>query len=60
MKRRQLIAILEKSGCILLRHVGRHDIYHNPVNGKSQPIPRHSDVNEILAKKILKDLAKDN
>lgn len=56
MKRRDLISTLEKSGCLLLRHGSRHDIYHNPRSGRTQPVPRHREINEILAKKIIKDL----
>jgi len=56
VKRRELVSKLEKGGCELIRHGGRHDIYHNPKNGKSQPIPRHREINERLAKRILKDL----
>ena len=56
MKRRELVTKLEKAGCLLLRHGSCHDIYHNPETGRSQPVPRHSEINEILAKKILKDL----
>ena len=58
MKRRELIDQLETAGCTLMRHGGRHDIYHNPRTGASQPIPRHREINEILARKILKDLTK--
>jgi len=58
MKRHDLISTLEKAGCTLLRHGGRHDIYHSPKSGKSQPVPRHREISEILAKKILKDLTK--
>ncbi len=58
MKRRELIEQLESAGCAILRHGGRHDIYHNPQTGVSQPIPRHQEINEILAKKILRDLTK--
>ncbi len=56
MKRRDLIAKLENAGCRLLRHGSRHDIYHNPANGRSEPDPRHNEINELLAKKILKSL----
>ena len=56
MKRRDLVSNLEKGGCELIRHGGRHDIYHNSKNGKSQPVPRHREINERLAKRILKDL----
>lgn len=56
MKRRELIKKLEKLGCELLRHGSKHDIYHNPKSGASQPVPRHAEVNELLAKKIIRDL----
>ena len=56
MKRRDLISKLESAGCILLRNGAKHDIYHNPRSGKSQPVPRHREVNEMLAKKIIRDL----
>ena len=58
MKRRDLVAKLEEAGCALLRHGAKHDIYHNPTTGKSEPVPRHNEVNEFLAKKILKSLMK--
>jgi predicted RNA binding protein YcfA (HicA-like mRNA interferase family) len=58
VKRRDLIAKLEAGGCELLRHGGSHDIYHNPSTGMSQPVPRHREINELLAKKILRDLLK--
>ncbi|MEI7909097.1 MAG: type II toxin-antitoxin system HicA family toxin [Verrucomicrobiota bacterium] len=58
MKRRDLVAELEQAGCVLLRHGARHDIYHNPQTGRSQPVPRHSEINEILARKILQDLTR--
>ncbi len=57
MKRRDLVAGLEEAGCTLLRHGAKHDIYHNPKIGKSEPVPRHREINELLAKKILKSLA---
>lgn len=56
MKRRDLVAELEQAGCLLLRHGAKHDIYHNPKNGRSEPIPRHREINELLARKILKTL----
>ena len=42
----------------MLRHGAKHDVYHNPETGFSQPVPRHREINERLAKKILKDLIK--
>jgi mRNA interferase HicA len=57
VKRNDLVRQLEEAGCILLRHGGKHDIYHNPRTGMTQPVPRHREINEYLAKKILRDLA---
>lgn len=56
MKRLKLLTILEQQGCVLLRHGKRHDIYHNPQSGASEPVPRHADINEQLAKRIIKAL----
>jgi predicted RNA binding protein YcfA (HicA-like mRNA interferase family) len=56
MKRRDLIKRLTLEGCILLRNGGKHDIYHNPTTGATQPVPRHVEINEILAKKIIQSL----
>jgi mRNA interferase HicA len=33
-----------------------HDWYQNPASGMSQPIPRHREIAETLAKHILKML----
>jgi len=52
MKRRDLIRKLEKNGWKLARHGADHDIYTNGI--KSQPVPRHNEINEITAKNILK------
>ncbi len=56
MKRRDLVKKLTKAGCELLRHGGKHDIYHNPSSGRSEPVPRHREINELLARKILRSL----
>jgi predicted RNA binding protein YcfA (HicA-like mRNA interferase family) len=59
MKRHDLIAQLEQAGCYLIRRGGKHDIYHNPDTGKTEPIHRHREINERLAKKIIKSLTGD-
>jgi len=56
VKRRDLVKKLTKAGCELLRHGGKHDIYHNPSSGRSEPVPRHREINELLARKILRSL----
>ena len=57
MKRLDLIRRLEEAGCVLLRHGAKHDIYHNQSTGRSEPVPRHREINEILAKRIIRRLA---
>jgi mRNA interferase HicA len=52
MKRRELIRQLNAAGCQLLRPGSRHDIYWNPANGRRQPVPRHTEVDEHLARHI--------
>jgi len=56
MKRRELIKKLEKIGCVLIRHGGKHDWYQNPTTRVSQPVPRHREINNYLAKHIIKML----
>ncbi|MCZ2100784.1 MAG: type II toxin-antitoxin system HicA family toxin [Chitinophagales bacterium] len=56
IKREDLLKILNDNPCVLLRSGGKQDIYHNPNKGTTQPIPRHNEINELLAKKIIKDL----
>ena len=56
MKRRDLLRKLQRGGCVLLRSEGNHDIYLNPRSGKKQPVPRHSEIDEHLARHILRYL----
>jgi predicted RNA binding protein YcfA (HicA-like mRNA interferase family) len=56
VKRRDLIKLLEDAGCVLVRHGGAHDWYTNHALHASQPVPRHTEINEYLARSILKKL----
>ena len=56
MKRKDLIKKVEKMGCILIRHGGKHDWYQNPKTKAFQPVPRHNEIKEYLAKHIIKML----
>jgi mRNA interferase HicA len=56
MNRQDLIREIERSGCVLLRHGVRHDWYQNPKTKVSQPIPRHREIVEPLARHIRKML----
>jgi predicted RNA binding protein YcfA (HicA-like mRNA interferase family) len=57
LKRVELIQKLTAMGCVFIRHGGKHDWYRNPKTGMAQPVPRHKEVNENLAKHILKKLS---
>lgn len=48
---------LEESGCVFIRHGGKHDWYQNPKTKVAQPVPRHNEINEFLAKSIIKNLS---
>jgi mRNA interferase HicA len=58
MNRKDLIKKIETMGCVFVRHGGKHDWYQNPKTKVSQPVPRHTEINEHLANHILK-LLKD-
>lgn len=53
MKRKDLVARLEKAGFTLYRNGGSHDIYKR--GSEEIPVPRHREINERLARKIIKD-----
>ncbi|MDD4891170.1 MAG: type II toxin-antitoxin system HicA family toxin [Phycisphaerae bacterium] len=57
MKRGDLIRRIEQIGCLFIRHGGRHDWYQNPKTGFCQPVPRHREIQEHLARSILKKLS---
>ncbi|MHC4406698.1 MAG: type II toxin-antitoxin system HicA family toxin [Planctomycetota bacterium] len=57
MKRVDLIKTIVGLGCALIRRGGNHDWYRNPNTGVSQPVPRHREINERLAKRIIKMLS---
>lgn len=57
MKRVDLIRQIESLGCLLVRHGAKHDWYRNPENGALQAVPRHREINEHLARRILQKLA---
>ena len=57
MKRAALIKKLNNLGCVLIRHGGKHDWYHNPDTKISQPVPRHREIADSLAKHIIKMLS---
>jgi mRNA interferase HicA len=59
MKRVDLIREIEQAGCVLLRHGARHDWYLNPKTRVAQPVPRHREIKEFLARHIVRKLTSD-
>ena len=52
MKQRDLVKKLESAGFVFERHVSSHDIYARGT--EKEEVPRHKEINERLAKVILR------
>lgn len=51
---RDLVKLLEENGWYIKRQGGNHVLYTD--GDRTMPIPRHKEINERLARKIIKDL----
>ncbi len=58
MKRTVLIKKLREMNCLLVRHSKKHDWYQNFETKIFQPVPRHQEIKDQLAKHIIKMLSK--
>ncbi len=56
MKRRAFISHLSSSDCELVREGGNHSWWRNRNTNRRSAVPRHAEVNDLLVKKICKDL----
>ena len=56
MKRHDLVRHLEAQGCELLREGRGHSVFVNPAVNTTSAVPRHTEINEFLARKICRDL----
>lgn len=56
MKRRELIRHLAQHGCILIREGGNHSWWGQVDKNRRSAVPRHTEINDLLARKICKDL----
>ncbi len=56
MKRRDLETRLRRAGCYMKREGGSHSLWVNPLTGVVEAIPRHSEIKEPLARKILRSM----
>jgi mRNA interferase HicA len=56
VKRTDLLKTLVDAVCVLVRHGRKHDWFRNPATGVSQPVPRHGEIKEQLARHIIRML----
>jgi hypothetical protein len=56
MKRAVLERKLRIAGCYLKREGKAHSLWINPKTGTIEAVPRHTEIKEPLALKILKNL----
>jgi len=56
MKRSKLLRHMRANGCELLREGGKHSWWQNQNLNTRSAVPRHTEISDILAKKICKDL----
>ncbi len=59
MKRKELEKRLRLAGCRLKREGRSHSLWINPKTGAVEAIPRHTEIKEPLAKKILRNLGSE-
>jgi mRNA interferase HicA len=59
MKRRDLERKLRVAGCYLKREGAAHSVWVNPKTGITETVPRHNEIKENLARKILKSMGAD-
>lgn len=57
MKRNALLKHLRKHGCYLKREGGSHSLWTNPKTGQVEAVPRHTEIPDLLARKICRGLS---
>ncbi|RMG24301.1 MAG: type II toxin-antitoxin system HicA family toxin [Armatimonadetes bacterium] len=56
MKRGDFLRHLRKQGCQLLRQGKKHEIWLNPANQQTAPVPRHQTIDRRLGREICRQL----
>jgi len=54
VKRQKLLREITRCGAVFVRHGSKHDIYENRRTNTSTQVPRHADINDLVAKEIIK------
>jgi mRNA interferase HicA len=57
VKRSSLLQHLRKHGCNLKREGSSHSLWSNPQTGVIEAIPRHTEISNLLARKICRNLS---
>lgn len=57
MKRLDLLRRVADEGAVFIRHGADHDVYRNVITGVIESIPRHREISERLALKIIRRLS---
>ena len=57
MKRVVLLRRIADEGAVFVRHGADHDVYRNVITGVMESIPRHREISERLAIKIIRRLS---
>ncbi len=57
MKRNALLRHLRKHGCHLKREGRSHSLWTNPQTGEVEAVPRHTEIPNVLARKICRGLS---
>jgi hypothetical protein len=57
VKRGALLRHLRKHGCDLKREGRSHSLWTNPTTGAVEAVPRHTEISDMLARKICRGLS---
>jgi mRNA interferase HicA len=57
VKREALLRHPRVGGCYLKREGGSHSLWVNPKTGEMEAVPRHTEISDLLAKKICRGLS---
>ncbi len=59
MTRRDLLRLLRQHGCRLVREGAEHSIWENPSTGQRASVPRHREIAEFTAARIVEQLTSE-
>jgi len=57
MKTGALLRHPRRHGCFLKREGGGHSLWMNPRTGQTEAVPRHTEISNVLARKICRGLS---